>query len=494
MMKRICVLSSSYAESISDTAEYDDYICTPAHYFDANDPNYQFELVQLHKATSYRVVRSLVHSGKYDCFFNLCDGGKDEDRAGEEVVRALEEFEVPFTGADSAHFDPSKPEMKMIGYFAGINVPMHVVLQEVPTLSELRNFLEGFTFPLIVKHPHACASSGMTKRSKCNTYEEVIEQVSIFIKRIKVAMIEEFIVGDEVTVLAVQTPNGTKVLPPAQMNFPDGEEFKHFDLKWITYEGLEWFQVPENDPHYKEMMRVGEVSFETMLGGVGYGRCDLRIQRETGKVYFLEINPNCGILYPPGSESSADWILKFDKTFGHKDFVISLIEGAMQEHRRTKKIFKVNFTSKKGYHCITARDIAKDEIIFEDECQPTNIVTRPYVMQHWSPQPIKDFEAYAWPLSNDSHVYATWSEDHKKWRSINHSCDPNCGFCKNNSLNCRALRDIPAGEEITMDYATFYDEAMSMFDCHCDAPNCRSQIHVNDPTMKATGEFAWHRS
>ena len=493
-MKKICVLSSSYAESTSDTAEFDDYICTPAHYFDAADATYQFELVQLHKATSYRVVRSLVHSGKYDCFFNLCDGGKDEDRAGEDVVRALEEFGVPFTGADSAHFDPSKPEMKMVAYFAGINVPLHAVFQEVPSAEALAARLAGFAFPLIVKHPHACASSGMTKRSKCGSLAEVLEQVAAFIARSHAAMVEEFIVGDEVTVLALQTPAGTRVLPPAQMRFPPGEDFKHFDLKWIAYDGLEWSQVPAGHPQLAEMLRVGRVAFETMLGGVGYGRCDLRVQAGTGKVFFLEVNPNCGVLYPPGSESSADWILKCCADFGHREFCAAMIEAALLAHRRDKPPFAISFSQKKGYHCVADRDVREGEVIFEDECRPMNIVTRPHVVQHWTPAQVRDFEAYAWPVSDDSHVYATWSNDHRQWRSINHSCDPNCGFCEGNSLNCCALRDIALGEEITMDYATFYDDAMGMFECNCSAPNCRNKIHLNDPGLKTTGEYAWHRA
>lgn len=41
------------------------------------------------KATAYRQIRQLVMSGKYDVFYNQCDGAKDEDRAGVEVVQAL---------------------------------------------------------------------------------------------------------------------------------------------------------------------------------------------------------------------------------------------------------------------------------------------------------------------------------------------------------------------------------------------------------------------
>jgi hypothetical protein len=40
----------------------------------------------LNKKSVFRDLRAIVKSGKFDVFFNLCDGAKDEDRAGEEVA------------------------------------------------------------------------------------------------------------------------------------------------------------------------------------------------------------------------------------------------------------------------------------------------------------------------------------------------------------------------------------------------------------------------
>lgn len=48
------------------------------------------------------------------------------------------------------------------------------------------------------------------------------------------------------------------------------------------------------------------------LRGVSYGRADFRVDAATGEPYFLEMNPNCGIFYPPGSFGSADFILSHD--------------------------------------------------------------------------------------------------------------------------------------------------------------------------------------
>jgi D-alanine-D-alanine ligase len=47
------------------------------------------------------------------------------------------------------------------------------------------------------------------------------------------------------------------------------------------------------------------------LRGASFGRCDLRIGID-GTPYMLEINPNCGIYYPPADAGSADLCLLHD--------------------------------------------------------------------------------------------------------------------------------------------------------------------------------------
>ncbi len=58
-------------------------------------------------------------------------------------------------------------------------------------------------------------------------------------------------------------------------------------------------------------------------------------------------------------------------------------------------------------------------------------------------------------------------------RSINHSCDPNCGIRQENKLF--AIRDIKAGEEITFDYSTTVPCYKSWWKmrCRCGAKICR---------------------
>lgn len=63
---------------------------------------------------------------------------------------------------------------------------------------------------------------------------------------------------------------------------------------------------------------------------------------------------------------------------------------------------------------------------------------------------------------------------------IKHSCDPNCGLLIRRGVaevELHALRPITAGEELTLDFATFEDEVLYLpGPCQCRAPSCRGQV------------------
>ncbi len=63
---------------------------------------------------------------------------------------------------------------------------------------------------------------------------------------------------------------------------------------------------------------------------------------------------------------------------------------------------------------------------------------------------------------------------------INHSCSPNAGFAGISQII--AIRNIKAGEQITLDYAGIQSEDLdgSEFDCKCGASNCRGVVGIRD--------------
>ncbi|MEH6662750.1 MAG: SET domain-containing protein-lysine N-methyltransferase [Parasphingorhabdus sp.] len=58
---------------------------------------------------------------------------------------------------------------------------------------------------------------------------------------------------------------------------------------------------------------------------------------------------------------------------------------------------------------------------------------------------------------------------------ISHGCNPNCRLDMQRR-ELVAMRDIAAGELLTIDYAATEDRLFTNFSCNCDAENCRGWI------------------
>ena len=57
---------------------------------------------------------------------------------------------------------------------------------------------------------------------------------------------------------------------------------------------------------------------------------------------------------------------------------------------------------------------------------------------------------------------------------VNHSCEPNVGMGGNVLLV--SMRDIAAGEELTIDYALFLGNPGFAMDCRCGTAACRGVV------------------
>jgi D-alanine-D-alanine ligase len=72
------------------------------------------------------------------------------------------------------------------------------------------------------------------------------------------------------------------------------------------------------------------------FGASGYARCDFRLGKD-GEIYMLEINPNCGIFYPPFDPGSADFALMNDP-IGHQGFMDLIIRGALRRQAEALRV------------------------------------------------------------------------------------------------------------------------------------------------------------
>jgi hypothetical protein len=61
---------------------------------------------------------------------------------------------------------------------------------------------------------------------------------------------------------------------------------------------------------------------------------------------------------------------------------------------------------------------------------------------------------------------------------LNHCCRPNVGV--RGQITFVAMHDIPAGSELTIDYAMIDGDPAERMECSCGAPECRRVITGND--------------
>lgn len=151
-------------------------------------------------------------------------------------------------------------------------------------------------------------------------------------------------------------------------------------------------------------------------------------------------------------------------------FSAILFQKAFQGITKRKK-YSIKGNSIAGYGIYAVADIAPNELIFKGEETTQRIVTRRYVHQNWNVKEKETFRKYAYPLSKE--VFLLWDYDPTDWAPQNHSCNPNTTY---DGLNVISLRQILAGEELTLDYASFLDENMEPFNCQCGNPDCRGLI------------------
>jgi D-alanine-D-alanine ligase len=442
---------------------------------------HECETVYIDKAKGVRQVVELSRRG-FDVFINLCDGAWDEDRAGVEIVQTLERLGLAFTGASSSFFEPTRETMKKVCHFWGIKAPAYVVASNSQNVELAAKTLR---FPLITKHPNSYSSIGLTKDSRVETPTALREQAEKMIAAFGSTLIEEFIDGREFSVLVVENADD-ELKPfayrPVEFRFPRGESFKHFDLKWKDYEGMTCLQC--DDDELAE--RLEDMSRKLFLGlnGAGYGRCDIRMNAE-GELFMLEINPNCDVAYPLEEAGSADLIL-LHEPWGHREFFEKIIRAALKRRQRQQKKWQLLLDAKSRYGMYARESIEAAGLIEAHEEQPHVLVSEQHVREKWNAEQQSWFAQYAYPLTDE--VFVSWSPDPEHWKPINHSCDPNAWL---RGLDLVARRKISAGEEITVDYATFYNERMEDFVCHCGASGCRKIIRGADyrePFVAAYGE------
>jgi D-alanine-D-alanine ligase len=310
---RVCVL-------------YDDetYGFTPADFL----KRFDWEMVTLRRPVFPR-IEALAKENRFDVYFNLCDGAADEEYPGVDVIQAMEQLNMPFTGANSRCYDPSREEMQAVADAHGIGFARG---HHITELEGVEAAVQDLRFPLMVKHPRSYSSIGMTKASRVDAPAKLKEQVLKMCSEFGSARVEEFIVGREFNVFVVDNPddlNTPFAYPPTELIFPPGEEFWHADVKWDYSLPFEFREVKDGALTAR-LQDIGRRMYLAM-GASGYGRLDVRMNA-AGELFILEINPNGGILYLPEEYGPADYMILYDPE-GYDGFFDRIFRSAIKRQK-----------------------------------------------------------------------------------------------------------------------------------------------------------------
>ena len=458
---KVCVLQPDYSASSVDYKNYD-----PPRDLSRLLPGHEVDHVFLNKLHTYHQLSGLQHEG-YDIFVNLCEGYLDWDIPSIDVIHALESLKLPFTGPASRLYDPSKELMKYVAYTEDTLTPRYAL---VGRHEDIAKAVQKLQYPLFVKPAKAGDSLGVDDHSLVTSPGLLLEKANALQLEYPSLLIEEYIAGREFTVLVAADPTNEKqcrTFKPVEYVFPSGFAYKTYALK--TSELHLDANIPCQDPELENRLRQAAQRIFRGFGGLGYARLDFRVN-DKKEIYFLEINFTCSVFYSDGYEGSADYILQFDG-IGQAGFLQHIIREGIYRHKSQLKKYTMKGDSINGFGIYATVDIGAGEVMFNNEARGHRIVTKQFVDKNWSAVEKDLFARYAVPLSR--HIYILWDDDPSVWAPQNHSCDPNTGY---DGLNVIALKDIAAGTELTLDYATFLDETMEPFACQCGAVNCRGWI------------------
>jgi D-alanine-D-alanine ligase len=457
---KICVLQPSYDGSTCDYQHYD-----PPRNLAALLPGHEFHHEFVRKVSTFSQIQALVRQG-FDIYVNLCEGYRDSDVPSIDVIQALEHFNVPFTGPTSALYDPPKDLMKFAARSSGVTGPPGVVADDERGVTEA---VRALRFPMFVKPAGYGDSIGIDEGSLCRNEADLARQVASVTRDHGRVLIEEYIEGREFTVLVCAPPDAAPaplVFTPLEFVFPGGQGFKTYALKVTQFHPE--CNVPCSDAGLASRLKDAAATVFKSFSGEGYARLDFRVDA-AGRIFFLEVNFTCSVFYPDGYQGSADYILQYEG-IGQAGFLQAIIAEGLARHARRQVPYTVKALNG-SYGMVAARPLRAGDLVFHGEERPQRIVTRSYVDRTWTDADRETFYRYAYPVSPE--VYVLWGLDPAAWAPQNHSCAPNTAF---QGLNVVALRDVAAGEELTLDYGECYDTHMIPFICSCGTHGCRGRI------------------
>jgi D-alanine-D-alanine ligase len=199
----------------------------------------------------------------------------------------------------------------------GIANSVHLIQGEPYSIGAV---LENLKLPVFVKPAESGSSLGI---SKVKEVTEILPAIEKAFKEDTQVLIEEFIEGRELTIGVYKVDGMLHVLPPTEIRSQN--EFFDYEAKYTSGVTQEITPAPI-DKDVLEKLETKAAYIYRHLNCRGVVRMDFILQRETNKLYFLEVNTMPG-------QSEASIVPQQVRAAGGslQDFYTSLLEEALRQ-------------------------------------------------------------------------------------------------------------------------------------------------------------------
>jgi len=265
---------------------------------------------------------------KVDFVFNIAEGRGTYRSREAQVPSILEMLDIPYSGSDPQCLAIclDKPLTKKLVASEGVSTPNWCVINDRQELRQMDSC--DFPFPAIVKPAYEGSSKGIRLSSVVEDAKQAIEVIeSLLEKYQQPAMVEEIILGDEVTVgiIGNSPPNvlGMMRILPKQR---EGYFIYNLDVK-RNYLDLVEYECPAGlEEKVLQCTQVSSLRAFQALGCRDFARLDFRINT-AGVPYFLEINPL------PGLGNYSDLVIMAKKMgWSHRQLISAVLNAARERY------------------------------------------------------------------------------------------------------------------------------------------------------------------
>jgi len=271
---------------------------------------------------------------KVDFVFNIAEGRGTYRSREAQVPSILEMLDIPHSGSDPQCLAIclDKPLTKKLVASEGVSTPHWRVINDRQELRQIDSC--GFPFPAIVKPAYEGSSKGIRLTSVVEDAKQAIEVIESLLENYQQpAMVEEIILGDEVTVGIIgnsppKVLGMMRILPKQR----DSYFIYNLDVK-RNYLDLVEYECPAGlEEKVLQCIQVSSLRAFQALGCRDFARLDFRIST-AGVPYFLEINPL------PGLGTHSDLVIMAKKMgWSHRQLINVVLNAALERYPQCVRV------------------------------------------------------------------------------------------------------------------------------------------------------------